>query len=247
MEAQPYAVEHMVSTYRPATSPGNGGSVSTLACPMSGPWHYGRAGMVGSKQDRIRGKPGPPCPRHGLVDGLAGEGRGVHHKVLVACAVEVLIGYREPRRTSERTDAMPGWQAGRPRSERSFVGSRRAPTRNPARQLIGVHMPPPGPGMKLCVAEMRRRRLPAIADHPSRFANLNNVPSAASLSAISASRPGLNRSSRRWNTLLPTKPSAPQCLGIEGGSAPTFDEPIQGNGSTLHVVGECVNRIGKER
>ena len=53
--------------------------------------HKLRAGMVRPNQDRIGGKPG----EHVEIDETwvggrtRGEGRGVHHKVLVACAVEV--------------------------------------------------------------------------------------------------------------------------------------------------------------
>ena len=53
-------------------------------------------------QDRIGGKLG----EHVEIDETwvggrtRGEGRGVHHKVLVACAVEVR--HREPRRTKTR-------------------------------------------------------------------------------------------------------------------------------------------------
>ncbi len=53
--------------------------------------HKLRAGMVRRNQDRIGGKPG----EHVEIDETwvggrtRGEGRGVHHKILVACAVEV--------------------------------------------------------------------------------------------------------------------------------------------------------------
>jgi hypothetical protein len=53
--------------------------------------HKLRAGMVRPNQDRIGGKPG----EHVEIDETwvggrtRGEGRGIHHKVLVACAVEV--------------------------------------------------------------------------------------------------------------------------------------------------------------
>src|ERR1700722_12138034 len=73
--------------------------------------HKLRAGMVRPDQDRIGGR----ANEHVEVDEswiggrTRGEGRGVHHKVLVACAVEVR--HRKPRtahRMSEGMDAMRG-------------------------------------------------------------------------------------------------------------------------------------------
>ena len=53
--------------------------------------HKLRAGMVRPNQDRIGGKPGEYVEIDETWVGgrTRGEGRGVHHKVLVACAVEV--------------------------------------------------------------------------------------------------------------------------------------------------------------
>ena len=67
------------------------------------------AGMVRPNQDRIGGQP----KNHVEVDETwvggrtRGEGRGVHHKVLVSCAIEVR--HRKPgtKLTTGKTDAMP--------------------------------------------------------------------------------------------------------------------------------------------
>jgi hypothetical protein len=56
--------------------------------------HKLRAGMVRSDREKIGGKPQEYVEvDETLVGGRArGEGRGVHHKVLVLCAVEVRLG-----------------------------------------------------------------------------------------------------------------------------------------------------------
>src|SRR6201993_3218967 len=53
--------------------------------------HKLRAGMVRPDQDRIGGKPDEHVEADETYVGgrTRGEGRGVHHKILVACAVEV--------------------------------------------------------------------------------------------------------------------------------------------------------------
>ena len=72
--------------------------------------HKLRAGMVRPHQDRIGGR----ANEHVEVDETwiggrtRGEGRGVHHKFLVACAVEVRLASLEPRGTSETMGAMRG-------------------------------------------------------------------------------------------------------------------------------------------
>ena len=64
--------------------------------------HKLRAGMVRAGQDRIGGKPG----EHVEIDETwvggrpRGKGRGVRHKVLVACAVEVRD--RKPRTAQDK-------------------------------------------------------------------------------------------------------------------------------------------------
>jgi Transposase zinc-ribbon domain len=71
--------------------------------------HKLRAGMVRPDQDRIGGR----AKEHVEVDEAwvggrtRGEGRGVHHKTLVAAAVEVRRRKPGRRKTSERTVAMP--------------------------------------------------------------------------------------------------------------------------------------------
>ena len=97
---QPYAVEYMVLGglfWSPARRPASRrfSFSDSLACRANetafGILHKLRAGMVRPNQDRIGGKPG----EHVEIDETwvggrtRGEGRGVHHKVLVACAVEV--------------------------------------------------------------------------------------------------------------------------------------------------------------
>ena len=96
---QPYAVEHMVlAAYLVASqTPGISAVQFQRQLGLSryetafGILHKLRAGMVRPNQDRIGGKPG----EHVEIDETwvggrtRGEGRGVHHKVLVACAVEV--------------------------------------------------------------------------------------------------------------------------------------------------------------
>ena len=75
--------------------------------------HKLRAGMVRPDRDKIGGQEG----KHVEVDETwvggktRGEGRGVHHKTLVACAVEVR--HRQPGtpRTTGRTGAMPDGSA----------------------------------------------------------------------------------------------------------------------------------------
>ena len=61
-----------------------------------------------------------------------GEGRGVHHKTLVACAVEVRRRAPEPRKTRARTGATPG-AFGSPspptEAQSRFAASSRAPWR----------------------------------------------------------------------------------------------------------------------
>ena len=100
--------------------------------------HKLRAAMVRPNQDRIGGRPG----QHVEVDETwigrrtRGEGRGVHHKVLVACAVEVR--HRKPG--SAQDTRKDGRYAGRVRlavvSDRSaeqlcgFVESAVAPERS---------------------------------------------------------------------------------------------------------------------
>ena len=71
--------------------------------------HKLRAGMVRPDQDRIGGRP----KEHVEVDETwvggrtRGEGRGIHHKRLVAAAVEVRHGSRARHKTSGRMAAMP--------------------------------------------------------------------------------------------------------------------------------------------
>ena len=77
--------------------------------------HKLRAGMVRPNQDRIGGKPG----EHVEIDETwvggrtRGEGRGVHHKVLVACAVEVR--HRKPGTAQDkRKDGRYAGRSGSP-------------------------------------------------------------------------------------------------------------------------------------
>ena len=75
--------------------------------------HKLRAGMVRPDQDRIGGKPGEHVEvDETLVGGRTrGEGRGVHHKVIVATAVEV----RHRKTDSSRNKRRNGRYAGRVR------------------------------------------------------------------------------------------------------------------------------------
>ena len=93
--------------------------------------HKLRAGMVRPDQDRIGGR----ANEHVEVDETwvggrtRGEGRGVHHKVLVA--LRCAIGSLEPRRTSERMGAMRGafgWQLPLTVAPNRFVGLSMAPS-----------------------------------------------------------------------------------------------------------------------
>ena len=96
--------------------------------------HKLRSGMVRPNQDRIGGQP----KNHVEVDETwvggrtRGEGRGVHHKVLVSCAIEVR--HRKPgtKPTTGKTDAMPD-AFGSPScptvAPSRSVGSSRAPSR----------------------------------------------------------------------------------------------------------------------
>src|SRR5450755_2571688 len=94
--------------------------------------HKLRAGMVRPDQDRIGGR----ANEHVEVDETwvggrtRGEGRGVHHKVLVACAVEVR--HRKPGTAQDkRKDAMRGafgWQLPLTVAPNRFVGLSMAPS-----------------------------------------------------------------------------------------------------------------------
>ena len=99
--------------------------------------HKLRSGMVRPNQDRIGGQP----KNHVEVDETwvggrtRGEGRGVHHKVLVSCAIEVR--HRKPgtkldNRKDGFMDAMPdafGSPSCSTVAPSRSVGSSRAPSR----------------------------------------------------------------------------------------------------------------------
>ena len=81
------------------------------------------------------------------------------------------------------------------------------------------------------------------------FANLKRGSSASiTVSAISIFKP-ISMSSRSALTGASTHstPSAPSSASLAMSAHRPSMNSIQGNGSTLHVVGECVNRIGKEQ
>jgi hypothetical protein len=94
--------------------------------------HKLRAGIVRPDRDCIGGR----ANEHVEVDETwvggrtRGEGRGVHHKTLVACAVEGAAARPEPRKTRARTGATPG-AFGSPspptEAQSRFAASSRAP------------------------------------------------------------------------------------------------------------------------
>ena len=93
---QPYAVEHMVLGGLFGRQPDARSAVQfqrqlglSRYETAFGILHKLRAGMVRPNQDRIGGKPGEHVEIDETWGRTRGEGRGVHHKVLVACAVEV--------------------------------------------------------------------------------------------------------------------------------------------------------------
>jgi len=118
-----------------------------------------------------------------------GEGRGIHHKVLVACAVEVR--HRKPGTAQDKRK--DGRYAGRVRlGKRGSLASITA-------SAISIFKPP---------SMSSRSVLTGASPHLTASARCSALP------ATSAPRPSMNS--------------------------------IPGNGNTLHVVGECVNRIGKQ-
>ena len=239
-----------------------GGSVSATARRAMRPFgilHKLRAGMVRPNQDRIGGKPG----EHVEIDETwvggrtRGEGRGVHHKVLVACAVEVR--HRKPGTAQDKRK--DGRYAGRVRlavvPDRSadslcgFVESAVAPrTLTVTDDWSGYASLGKRGYEHFARCRVRRPRgcRGLSADHPSRLRQSENVAHRhPSRCQPSASFKPISMSSRSALTGASTHstPSAPSSASLAMSAHRPSMNSIQGNGSTLHVVGECVNRIGK--
>ena len=188
---------------------------------------------------------------------FCGEGRGVHHKVLVACAVEVR--HRKPGTAQDKRK--DGRYAGRVRlavvPDRSadslcgFVESAVAPrTLTVTDDWSGYASLGKRGYEHFAVAEcgdpeVAEDYLPIIR---SRLRQSENVahrhPSRCQ--PISIFKP-ISMSSRSALTGASTHstPSAPSSASLAMSAHRPSMNSIQGNGSTLHVVGECVNRIGK--
>src|SRR5208337_2466220 len=219
--------------------------------------HKLRAGMVRPHQDRIGGR----ANEHVEVDETwiggrtRGEGRGVHHKVLVACAVEVR--HRKPGTARDKRN--DGRYAGR---VRLAVAADRS-----AKSLCGFVDGAVAPGTLIVTddwsgyADLRKRGYDhhAIAECGDSevtdeflpiihlvFANLktwligiltgsaNGIYKPTSTNSRFGSTGASTRStpSVRCSASLATQRRRPM---------PSF---IPATGITLHLEGECVNRIG---
>src|SRR5271166_5605170 len=222
--------------------------------------HKLRAGMVRPHQDRIGGR----ANEHVEVDETwiggrtRGEGRGVHHKVLVACAVEVR--HRKPGTARDKRN--DGRYAGR---VRLAVAADRS-----AKSLCGFVDGAVAPGTLIVTddwsgyADLRKRGYDhhAIAECGDSevtdeflpiihlvFANLktwligiltgsaNGIYKPTSTNSRFGSTGASTRStpSVRCSASLATQRRRPM---------PSF---IPATGITLHLEGECVNRIGVGR
>ena len=217
------------------------------------------AGMVRPNQDRIGGKPG----EHVEIDETwvggrtRGEGRGVHHKVLVACAVEVR--HRKPGTAQDKRK--DGRYAGRVRlavvPDRSadslcgFVESAVAPrTLTVTDDWSGYASLGKRGYEHFAVAEcgdpeVAEDYLPIIhlvfrCNLKTWLIGIHHGVSHQHLQAY------LNEFTCRFNgASTHSTPSAPSSASLAMSAHRPSMNSIQGNGSTLHVVGECVNRIGK--
>ena len=222
--------------------------------------HKLRAGMVRPHQDRIGGR----ANEHVEVDETwiggrtRGEGRGVHHKVLVACAVEVR--HRKPGTARDKRN--DGRYAGR---VRLAVAADRS-----AKSLCGFVDGAVAPGTLIVTddwsgyADLRKRGYDhhAIAECGDSevtdeflpiihlvFANLKTWLTGIHHGVSERHRQAyLNEFTFRFNRRFYPFNAFRSLLGIASDAKrrpmPSF---IPATGITLHLAGVCVNRIGVVR
>jgi hypothetical protein len=221
--------------------------------------HKLRAGMVRPDQDRIGGKP----DQHVEVDETdvggrtRGEGRGVHHKVLVACAVEVR--HRKPGTAQEKRK--DGRYAGR-------VRLAVAPDRS-AESLCGFVESSIAPGTLVVTDDwsgytgLRKRGYnhhaiaecgdPEVAEDflpiiHLVFANLKTwligIHHGVSAQHLQAYLNEFTFASTGASTR--SMPSVP-CSEWRAARKRPLPSFTPATGCTPHLVGVCVNRIGKDR